>query len=111
MIDLIALRERIVLCGGIYGYNEQAPPPGPRNLMNLVRQRARMEGLILTDYMPRRAEGLAQLTTWLREGKLAHREDIQPGGIENAPRTFLRLFSGENRGKQLLRVGEPEEIR
>jgi hypothetical protein len=77
--------------------------------MNLVRQRARMEGLILTDFAPRRAEGVAQLTTWLREGKLAHREDIQEGGIENAPRTFLRLFSGANLGKQLLRVGVEEK--
>jgi NADPH-dependent curcumin reductase CurA len=111
VIDRIALRARIVLCGGISGYNEKEPPPGPRNLMNLVRQRARMEGLILTDFAPRRAEGTAQLTAWLREGKLAHREDIQVGGIENAPRTFLRLFSGENLGKQLLRVGAPEETR
>ena len=61
-----------------------------------------------TDFAPRRAEGIAQLTAWLREGKLAHREDIQEGGIENAPRTFVRLFSGENRGKQLLRVGTAE---
>jgi NADPH-dependent curcumin reductase CurA len=109
VIDRIALRARIVLCGAISGYNEKEPPPGPRNLINLVRQRARMEGLILTDFAPRRAEGIGQLTTWLREGKLAHREDIQEGGIENAPRTFLRLFSGDNLGKQLLRVGEPEE--
>ena len=110
VIDRIALRARIVLCGGISGYNEKEPPPGPRNLMNLVRQRARMEGLILTDFAPRRAEGIAQLTAWLREGKLAHREDIQEGGIENAPRTFMRLFSGDNLGKQLLHVGEPEEV-
>ena len=53
----IALRARIVLCGGISGYNEKEPPPGPRNLMNLVRQRGRMEGLIVLDYAPRFAEG------------------------------------------------------
>ena len=103
----IALRARIVLCGGISGYNEKEPPPGPRNLMNIVRQRARMEGLIVLDYAPRFAEATAQLAAWVRAGELAHREDVQEG-IENAVRTFLRLFSGENLGKQLLRVGEPE---
>ena len=103
----IALRARIVLCGGISGYNEKEPPPGPRNLMNLVRQRARMEGLILTDYAPRIAEARSQLADWMRAGELAHREDVQEG-IESAPRTFLRLFSGENLGKQLLRVAAPE---
>jgi NADPH:quinone reductase len=98
-----------VLCGGISGYNEKEPPPGPRNLMNIVRQRARMEGLIVIDYAPRFAEASAQLAAWARTGELAHREDVQEG-IENAPRTFLRLFSGDNLGKQLLCVGEPEEV-
>jgi NADPH-dependent curcumin reductase CurA len=103
----IALRGRVVLCGGISGYNEKEPPPGPRNLMNLVRQRGRMEGLIVLDHAARFAEGTAQLAAWVRAGEIAHREDIQHG-IENAPRTFLRLFSGENLGKQLLQVGEPQ---
>ena len=107
VLDRIALRARIVLCGGISGYNEKEPPPGPRNLMNLVRLRGRMEGLIVLDYAPRFAEGVAQLAAWVRAGEIAHREDIQHG-IENAPRTFLRLFSGENLGKQLLKVGEPQ---
>src|SRR5262245_40077658 len=107
VLDRIAVRARIVLCGGISGYNEKEPPPGPRNLMNLVRQRSRMEGLILTDFAPRFAEATAQLTAWLRAGELSHREDVQEG-IENAPRTFLRLFSGQNFGKQLLRIAEPE---
>jgi NADPH-dependent curcumin reductase CurA len=103
----IAQRARIVLCGGISGYNEKEPPPGPRNLMNLVRFRGRMEGLIVLDYAARFAEGAAELAKWVEAGEIAHREDVQHG-IENAPKTFLRLFSGANRGKQLLQVGEPE---
>jgi NADPH-dependent curcumin reductase CurA len=103
----IALRARIVLCGGISGYNEKEPPPGPRNLMNLVRQRGRMEGLIVIDYAARFGEGLSQLAAWVRSGEIAHREDIQEG-FENAPQTFLRLFSGKNLGKQLLRVADAE---
>ena len=42
----------------------------------------------------------------MADGKIQHKEDVQRG-IENAPRTFLRLFRGENTGKQLLQVGEP----
>jgi NADPH-dependent curcumin reductase CurA len=107
VLERIALRARVVLCGGISAYNEKEPPPGPRNLMNVVRQRARMEGLIVLDYAPRFAEGTAQLAAWVRAGEIAHREDVQRG-FENAPRTFLRLFSGENFGKQLLQIGEPQ---
>jgi hypothetical protein len=97
----LALRARVVLCGGISGYNEETPPPGPRNLMNLVIQRARMEGFIVIDYLPRFGEGVASLTKWVEEGRIVHQEDVQRG-LENAPRTFLRLFRGQNRGKQLL---------
>jgi NADPH-dependent curcumin reductase CurA len=103
----LALRARIVLCGGISGYNEDEPQPGPRNLMNLVIQRGRMEGFIVIDFASRFGEATKELAGWVAEGKIRHQEDIQEG-IENAPRTFQRLFLGENRGKQLLKLGEPE---
>jgi hypothetical protein len=106
VLGQIAQKARVVLCGGISGYNEKEPPPGPRNLMNLVVQRARMEGFIVLDYLPRFAEGLIDLGTWVAEGRIAHREDIQEG-LENAPRTLQRLFRGENTGKQLLEVADP----
>jgi NADPH-dependent curcumin reductase CurA len=102
----LAQRARIVQCGGISGYNEATPPPGPRNLMNLVVTRSRMEGFIVIDYAARFGEGAAQLAKWVAEGKLAHAEDVQRG-IENAPKTFLRLFKGQNLGKQLLQLADP----
>jgi len=105
-LEHIAERARIVLCGGISGYNEKEPAPGPRNLMNLVVRRGRMEGFIVIDYAARFGEASRELAGWVRAGKIQHKEDIQRG-IENAPRTFLRLFHGENTGKQLLQVGEP----
>jgi NADPH-dependent curcumin reductase CurA len=106
VLDQIRLRARIVLCGAISRYNSEELPPGPRNYFNLTPQRARMEGFILIDYLPRAAEALKDLSAWLREGRIVYQEDIQHG-FENAPRTFLRLFKGENVGKQLLRLAEP----
>jgi NADPH-dependent curcumin reductase CurA len=97
----IALRARVVLCGGISSYNAASPPPGPRNYLNLVVQRGRMEGFIVLDYLPRFGEGVAALAKEVQAGRIAHQEDVQHG-LENAPRTFLRLFRGENRGKQIL---------
>jgi NADPH-dependent curcumin reductase CurA len=103
VIGQIALRARIVLCGGISGYNEPEPQPGPRNLMNLVVRRGRMEGFIVMDYAPRFPEAMQQLSKWVGEGRIVHRVDVQKG-FENAPRTFQRLFRGENFGKQLLEL-------
>ena len=105
-LDHLAQKARVVLCGGISGYNEKEPPPGPRNLMNLVIQRARMEGFIVIDYASRFAEGVKQLAAWVEQGKIHHRDDVQEG-FDNAPKTFLRLFQGRNIGKQLLKVGDP----
>lgn len=105
----IAQRARIVLCGGISAYNEKEPPPGPRNLMNLVVRRGRMEGFIVLDYASRFREGTEKLSAWVREGRIAHLEDIQDG-LENAPKALLRLFEGRNLGKQLLRVAEPAAV-
>jgi NADPH-dependent curcumin reductase CurA len=102
----LAQRARVVLCGGISAYNETAPPPGPRNLMNLVITRSRMEGFIVLDYLPRFAEGATRLAQWVASGQLAHAEDVQHG-LENAPETFLRLFDGRNLGKQLLKLADP----
>jgi hypothetical protein len=42
---------------------------------------------------------------WQGEGRLVQKEDIAVG-LENAPRTFMRLFSGENFGKQLLKIAD-----
>ncbi len=103
VLGQIAERARIVLCGGISGYNEAEPQPGPRNLMNLVVRRGRMEGFIVLDYVARFPEATGQLSKWVAEGRIAHRVDVQKG-FENAPRTFLRLFRGENFGKQLLEL-------
>ncbi len=101
----LAMRGRVVLCGGISAYDAAEPPPGPRNYLNLVSKRGRMEGFIVTDYMPRAAEAIDALAGWVKEGKLKYRVDVQHG-LENAPATLRRLFEGKNEGKQLLRVAE-----
>jgi NADPH-dependent curcumin reductase len=102
----IADRARIALCGGISQYNEKEPPPGPRNIMSLVIHRARMEGFIVLDYLPRMGEGIGRLLSWVQAGEIAFEEDVQQG-FENIPKTLLRLFEGRNLGKQLLHVADP----
>jgi NADPH-dependent curcumin reductase CurA len=105
VLGQIALRARVVLCGAISGYNEATPPPGPRNLMNLVVQRGRMEGFIILDYLARFGEAVPKLAAWVQSGEIVHQEDVQQG-LENAPRTLLRLFTGANTGKQILQIAE-----
>jgi len=102
----LALKARIVLCGTISRYNDEVPSPGPSNYFYLTSRRARMEGFIILDYAPRYAEAFEALGRWQREGKLVQKEDVAVG-LENAPRTLMRLFTGENFGKQLLKIADP----
>lgn len=97
---------RIALCGAISGYNDATPEPGPRNMMILVARRIRMQGFIMLDYLHRTDEAMADMATWVMNGDIAWREDIQEG-FANIPETLLRLFSGTNEGKQLLKLADP----
>ena len=105
-LNHLALYSRVVLCGGISGYNAEDPIPGPSNLMNLVTNRARMEGFIILDYMPRAMEAIQDLMGWVMSGDLKFQVDVQEG-FENIPSTLSRLYTGENHGKQLLKLADP----
>jgi NADPH-dependent curcumin reductase CurA len=104
-LNHLALNARIVICGGISAYNEATPPPGPSNLLNLAIQRGRMQGFIVTDFLPRFEDAATELAGWVMAGDIVYEEDIQTG-FENAPKTFLRLFQGLNLGKQLLNISD-----
>jgi NADPH-dependent curcumin reductase len=42
---------------------------------------------------------------WRAAGKLKSREDVVPG-LETFPETLLRLFTGENFGKLVIKVAD-----
>jgi NADPH-dependent curcumin reductase CurA len=103
VLGQIARGARVVVCGSISSYNLSEKPPGPRNYYRIVAQRARMEGFVVIDYLPRIAEAVADLSRWVEAGRIAWKCDVQHG-FENAPETLLRLYSGANFGKQLLEL-------
>ena len=96
---------RMSICGQISQYNNTKPEMGPRLLGMLIVARAKAQGFLVTDYMPRFAEGFAAMSGWLREGKLKYREDIVEG-FENLPKAFIGLFHGENIGKRIVKVAD-----
>lgn len=97
---------RIACCGMIAGYNAAVPEPGPNNLFLLIARRITMTGFLVMDFAPRFPDARRDLSAWLEAGRLKAREDVQEG-FENIPSTFLRLFSGRNLGKQVVKVAEP----
>jgi NADPH-dependent curcumin reductase CurA len=94
---------RIVICGQIALYNLEKADLGPRVQTQLLINSAMMKGFIVSGYTPRFKEGAIQLAKWVAEGKIKYKENIVEG-FENIPKAFLGLFTGENLGKQLVKV-------
>ena len=105
VLGQINLHARIALCGAISQYDTAELSPGPRNFINLIPQRGRVEGFILLDYRDRFVDAILQLGQWVQEGRIRYAEDIVDG-LENAPVAFRRLFTGENTGKLIVKVAE-----
>jgi len=98
---------RVVVCGAISQINEAELPPGPSNYLQLLAKSARMEGFTTLDFAPRYDEARADLARWIREGKIRYRDEIAEG-IDQAPSHLLRIFSGEHRGKLMVKLADPE---
>ncbi len=96
---------RVAICGAISQYNNTTPVRGPQNYLSLLVQHARMEGFVVFDYVKRYGEGIRDLAKWHGEGKLKFRNHVETG-IENFPATLLKLFTGENFGKLVLKLKE-----
>jgi len=103
VLPLLNHGARIVICGQISLYNLDQPDVGPRPQPALLVNSALMKGFIIIDYAARFAEGVMQLAQWLTAGKLKYAETIVEG-FENTPNAFIGLFSGENLGKQIVKV-------
>jgi len=95
---------RIIACGGISGYNNEKPKPGPCNLFNMTTKRLTMKGLLVRDWLEHQAEFEQEVGGYFKAGKLKHKETVVCG-IENAVSAFLGLFAGQNIGKMVVKLG------
>ena len=72
----------------------------------VIMVRLKKKRFIVIDYMHQAGEAITELMRWIQEGELKYKVDIQEG-FENIPDTLNRLFTGQNLGKQLLKIAEP----
>jgi NADPH:quinone reductase len=98
----LSVGARIAICGQISQYNLERPEPTFHPGL-LIVFRARMEGFLVSDYAHRFEEAAPRLVRWVAEGTIRYTEDVTDG-LENAPRAFVGMLHGENRGKTLVKV-------
>jgi hypothetical protein len=94
---------RFALCGMISQYNDTDMGPGIHGLIMAVGKQLRLEGFIVSSHADMQPAFVRDMSSWIAEGKVKWRETIEDG-VENAPAAFLKLFSGENLGKMLVKL-------
>lgn len=97
---------RVVMCGAISQYNLDVTPTGPSNLGLVVTRRLRLQGFIVSDHATELGPFLSEATGWIRHGKLHYDETVRDG-LDAAPEAFLSLLRGDNLGKMLVKVSDP----
>jgi hypothetical protein len=95
---------RVVICGRVALAGQFGKPDiGERFMGQLIVTRASIHGFLAFDWWHRREEALQRLSEWQRARKIRFKEDVLDG-IQRMPEAFLRLLSGKNFGKQIIRI-------
>jgi NADPH-dependent curcumin reductase CurA len=102
-LSALRVHGRIIACGGISGYNEEQPRPGPSNLFYMIGKRLTMKGMIVRDWIDRQGEFEKEVGGYFRDGKIKNMETVV-NGIDKAADAFIGLFLGKNVGKMVVKL-------
>ncbi|MGW8376309.1 NADP-dependent oxidoreductase [Streptomyces sp. ODS28] len=104
-IGALHVHGRVTVCGMISMYNSTEPPAAPRNLMQVVGKRLRIQGMLVRDHGALQPQFFQEVSSWIRSGDLKYRETVVHG-IEHTVDAFLGMLRGENTGKMVVTLGE-----
>lgn len=93
---------RIVVCGMIADYTAAEPALGP-NWINLIKKRVMIQGFAMPDHFNDVPALLAKLTPYVMQGNVKYRTH-QLDGLESAMSGLAMFFTGENKGKLLVKL-------
>jgi NADPH-dependent curcumin reductase CurA len=102
-LSAMRVNGRVIACGAISRYNATGPVPGPGNCFLIVTKRLTIRGFIVSDWIRRLPEFLADVTPYVCDGRLRWRETVVDG-LSHAPEALISLFSGENVGKMVVKL-------
>ncbi|KAJ3340667.1 hypothetical protein HDU93_006524 [Gonapodya sp. JEL0774] len=108
LMNRMALRGRIAVCGSISAYEGTQDPRFSLATGNLIPTRGRIEGFLVTDFIDRFPEALNRIVGWYKEGKIKPLQTTV-AGIDNAGIGLAMLFDGRNSGKMQCEIGREED--
>ena len=106
VLDLMNNHGRVVLCGMISQYGDDAAAAGPGNFRHTLVKRLKIQGFIILDYIPRFPLAALRMAWWMKRGKIRDRHTLVKG-LDQAPQALMQLFDGGNTGKLIVEIGEP----
>jgi NADPH-dependent curcumin reductase CurA len=71
--------------------------------MYVVGKSLKIQGFIVTQFAGLRPQFVQDMSGWIASGRVKWEATVEQG-IDNAPTAFLKLFSGGNTGKMLVRL-------
>jgi NADPH-dependent curcumin reductase CurA len=102
-LEVLKPHGRVVLCGAMSQQGADTPPPGPRNLIQVIGKSLVLRGLAIHEHFHRVPAYAADFARWRSAGDLVHRQNIV-AGVENTPQAFVDLLRGAFTGQVLVQV-------
>ncbi|KAJ3299540.1 hypothetical protein HK104_008515 [Borealophlyctis nickersoniae] len=107
VLKVMNTHGRIAICGAISQYNA-TEPYGIKNLVQVIKNRLLLQGLLASDFFSDSALVSDFFTTvgkYVKEGKIIYKEHVVEG-VEKAPEAFVGMLKGANTGKQIVKVAK-----
>lgn len=106
VLPCMALNGRVSICGLIEGYSTAAPAVYS-NFQFILHRRLTVKGFICMDFMDKMGDFMEWIVPHVKSGKIAHKIDLQAGGLEGYVDAVNRLFTSQNTGKLCLTISNP----
>lgn len=104
VLDHLALRARVVICGAVSQYDDMDNVTGPSLYLRLAERQASMEGFAYFHFPDSIGPAQQELGAWLADGSITLAEEILDG-IDRYPEALEFMFGGGNIGKLLVKAG------
>jgi NADPH-dependent curcumin reductase CurA len=101
VLDNIAMRARVIICGAVSQYDDMDDITGPSMYLRLAERQSRMEGFAYFHFPQSIRPATEELAEWVAEGSIVLPETVLDG-IDRYPEALQFMFEGGNIGKLLV---------
>ena len=103
VLDNIAMRARVIICGAVSQYDDMDNVTGPAMYLRLAERQSTMEGFAYFHFPESIPEATQELKDWALDGSIVMPEEVLEG-IDQYPEALQFMFQGDNLGKLMVKA-------